>query len=260
MIFHRAPGLLKLKRPPSAGVGAYVDILRPATADHWRSVASGVLAPDFLWLMQNTSGSLLATIGASATLTTNGTGQNYSLTATDWTTNWVGTDMSSAHGWKSGTNSLWTLNTQSIFVASYFALTAVSGSVNQMWNWRSGNELGIRSNSTGSKLQSVRSATTSLSASNYVNATRTPHAFTYMYNRATSRIRCNTELNQWDLAYAALGAASRIAGLGQTGAEQNAAGASYNMMAAWVGANAETMAARGGADLGGATLITDLGW
>jgi len=242
---------------PVAGSGSYGSIKRPITAAQWSGLCG--YAPDYLWECQESSGNLLPTIGTSATLTKNSTGQSYQLSVTNWFTKWVGTTLASAHGWASPSN-LFTLHNTSLFVLVYFCLTNSDGSVRSMVNLRSGDDLNIRARNSNPGIQMVINGSAANTASVYENATPTPHAMAFIYDRSTSLWRTRSDLQQGTGTYAAMANASRTFGIGQMGAEQNAAGARYNLIVAWKGANAEAMTARGGAGLGGTQLLTDLGW
>jgi hypothetical protein len=244
---------------PYAGTGPYATIKRPVTADQWSQLVG--YAPFVSWEFQAASGNIPAVIGSPNTLTTNSTGQNYGQAVADWTTDWAGTDLGSAHGWVSS-NNIVTLHNTSIFAFAYFCLTSGDGSVRSMFNLRSGDDLGVRSRSSNPGIQMVINSTAANTASSYLNATPTPHPICMIYDNSGPGLwRTQTDLQQGTQTYASFASANRTVGIGQMGAEQNAAGARYNYLAIWTGAAAEALADLGGVDgVGGKEFLRRLGW
>jgi hypothetical protein len=241
---------------PYAGTGAYSTIYRPTTAEQWSYLMG--YAPDYTWECQEASGNLASSIG-SATLTKNSTGQNYSQTVTDWTTNCVGTDLGSGHGWTSASNII-TLHNESVFAFAYVNAVNFDGTTRSLISLRSGNDLEIRSRASDPGMALVCSGSTSNMASDY-EGDGLMHPIVLIYDRSASLWRFQSDLQQGTGTYAGFASASRAVGFGQLGANQNAAAMNYNYFAIWRGANAEALADLGGVDgVGGKEFLRRLGW
>ncbi len=246
---------------PAAGIGPYATILRPTTAGQWAALMGD--APNWSWEFQQTSGNLAASIGAPATMTANSTGQNYQQSVTNWTTKWCGTDVNSGHGWV-GPNNLFQLHNTSIFAFCYFCLTGGIGSYTSMLQLRSGRDLGIEARPSNSGFSMHKKSVNQDAASAYLNATPTPHPLCCLYDvRGSGLWRTQTDLQQGTQTYGTdfASGVNRTMGIGQMGANSNAAGARYNYLAIWAGAAAERLIDLGGVTgLGGKTFLRRLGW
>lgn len=243
---------------PYAGVGAYATIKRPVTAGQWEELVG--FAPTYSWDFQDASGDIGPSIGGQP-LVANSSGQNYQQTVANWTTKWCGTNLGAGHGWISA-NNIVTLHNESIFAFSYFALTASDGTPRQMHVLRNSNGLGVRSRDSNPGIQMIINGSIQNTASAYENATPTPHPICFLYDRRGAGLwRTQTDLQQATQTYGTFVNANRGVGIGQTGADQPAAGARYNYFAIWRGAAAEALCDLGGvAGVGGKEFLRRLGW
>lgn len=257
MILHRAPGLLRAKYLiPRAGTGAYASIYRPVTALDWTSLASGIVAPRWAWLMQDASGGLVASItpGGTSTLVANSGTMNYAQTVTNWTTNWVQTTAVASSGWFLGAADLWTAGSESVFGLWYANFPAAPGSQSNVGTYGH-NALDVRLNSSG--VMSARVGASSASGSyNYADSAAHPIGFAYD-RRGGGAARCNTDKELLSPTYESVGNGSKAVGVHNSSVP---AGAKFNLWAVWRGTDAETMMDRGGANLGMKTLLQNLGW
>lgn len=248
---------------PMAGVNAYAAVKRPATTANWQDVASDIPAPQFLWTCQEASGNLVDLV-AGFTLVAAGA-VAYSQSVTDWTTSWVATTTETANqGFYAATGSGWNVDNDSLFVCGYSAVTNATAE-RVMFTPTATGPTSIWVSITAAGLLKInRTGTASgTGAVNFEAGTPAPFCWVLQYNKATSVIRIDakklgTAADSATCVYAdhvdgAKGYNSALGGFVPPVAR-------HNLCAAWTAANAETMSARGGASLGGATLISELGW
>lgn len=257
---------------PFAGINAYAAVKRPQTEDQWACVGTGVTTPVGFWNCQETSGNLTDMVNGMVLTAVGAVG--YSGSVTDWNTSgcnlWVRTTSETANqGFyvDKDTSPMqgWNASVSSIFVVGYSVVT----------------------NSTAERILFVLSGTTATSvyiaitaagvlkiydgatpnatgAVVYENATPTPFAWALQWdNRGSGLMRLTSKkLGTGAETLSATPWANRPDG--GKGLNVDVGGSPpigmHNMLAVWTGAEAEAMMDRGGANTGGATIITDLGW
>jgi hypothetical protein len=231
-------------------------VMRPTTVQQWTCVASGVQQPDYLWLLQEASGTLADLSQGSILTPANGSGTfGYQHGIAGWTSKFITTTEATGVRADAAAGSLWNIGTQSILILMYTYLTSAGGT---RWildvGGTSNVEFGFLSTGVG---HFQINALTYDGAFVYKNATPTVYPFTIAYDRrstgsswwATNKERVvGTWANYSD----------NTKGIGRSTLAAPPAG--HNLLAVWVGSKAETMMDRGGAGLGGKQLITDLLW
>jgi hypothetical protein len=242
---------------PFAGTGSWAAIYRPTAANQFPCVEETIPEPDYFLGCQEESGDL--TDAVNGAVFADGVSPSYQNTLTNWTTKWLGTDANTAaEGWRAEDTDAWDISQQSVFVLLYAAVTSSGGPRPLMIISSNGCRFVVQSTGKLSIIHGVN--TTNGPTVDYRDAAGdfTPHPFTFFVDRrAAGAVVLNTDQEQITGVYSAVSDGHKS--LGAAGALQSA-GAFYNMVAVWVGSKAETMIDRGGAGLGGYTLIEDLGW
>lgn len=240
--------------PADAVDGPGTPVIRPYYPEHWPFVAAGVTEPDYLWTCQDASGNLKDLANNPQAELVAGLNVNYQQSVTGWTSKFVGiTTEAGNSGFYSPIGTLWNIGSQSVFALMYSAIL-VSGGARTLWLGGGNGGLQIQAASAGQVTSFVSVGTTGTFV--YENVTATVYPFCYTYDRrgaGDARLHTNKEqiVSTW------VNLSDHNKGWGGPIASPQAR---HNLMAVWVGANAEQMFDRGGAGLGGKTLITNLGW
>jgi hypothetical protein len=246
---------------PAAGVGAYASILRPTDVRQWRCVGDKTaVEPQYAFHCQEAGFELAladAVNGADTGVAMDASGAvTYRQTVTDWTTYWVGTTEVAGQGFHALAGELWNVAVQSVFALWYFAVISATNA-DAAGNLASSN-LAWRVNSNGT-ISLIRTGATVNGVSVYENATPTPHPLILSYDKRSAApafyLNTDKELITGSYAQLADNAKSLVAGI-----STQPPVALWNGLWVWVGEMAERMMDRGGAGLGGKTLIGDLGW
>jgi hypothetical protein len=251
--------------PPFAGINAFAAIKRPGAANQFPCIGAGWVEPQYYFGCQNTSGNLTDTVGGLVFTAIGAVG--YSGTVTDYNgtggDKWVTTTEAASQGFyvdkdlALGSQLGWNIATQSVYVMGCSYASTVSaerimfvlaGKTAESMYWAM----------TAGGLPKVYCGTTAnaTGATNYKNATATPFWWGLAWNRTVGRMRLHIKKvgsaaetitpGTWaNKADGGKGINVDVGGLPPVGG--------HNWIAAWTGADAETMDARGTANL------TDLG-
>jgi hypothetical protein len=231
-------------------------IKRPTTPQQFTCVASGITTPDYMWLLNETSGNLIDQCQSSVLTPSNGSGTfGYDHAISGWTTHFITTTEATGVRADATIGNLWNIATQSLLFLMYSYVTSLGGT---RWildvGGTSNVEFGFLSTGVG---HFQISGTTFDGTFVYKNATPTVYPFTVAYDRrgagaswwATNKERvAGTWTNYGD----------NTKGIGRSTLASPPAG--HCLLAVWVGSKAEAMMDRGGAGLGGKQLVSDLGW
>lgn len=236
--------------------GPGTPVYRPYYPEHFPFIAAGITEPDYMWTMGEASGDLNDLCNGPAAVLTAATNVSYSQTVTGWTRPFVGiTAESAGSGFRALSGALWNIGSQSVFALMYSAALA-SGGNRCFFLAGGGNGVQIEIVAAGQAtcfINSVRATGTFV----YEAASPTVYPFVLHYDRrGAGDARVYTNKEQIVGTWANLG--DNIKGLGSNSLASPTA--RHGLLAVWVGANAETMFDRGGANLGGKQLITELGW
>lgn len=231
-------------------------VSRPYYPEHFPYIAAGITEPDYMWTMGEAGGNLSDLSNSPAGVLTAATNVAYSVAVTGWTKPFVSiTAESAGSGFRALTGELWNIGSQSVFALLYSAAVA-SGGNRCLFLAGGGNGVQIEIVAAGQATCFVNSVRAT-GAFVYENATPTVYPFVLHYDRrgaGDARVFTNKEaiIGTW----ANLG--DNVKGLGSNSLASPTA--RHGLLAVWVGANAEAMFDRGGANLGGKTLIANLGW
>lgn len=218
-------------------------IYTPLTSAEWTALS--LPAPSHLWLCQEASGNLAATIG-TATLTANAT-PVYQQSVTDWTRKAVGTaDGTTSQRFQSTQAALDYSAGQSIAWLVYANFTA--GASTRRLFATGADTNGIRLLNTGVP-QSVHNNTATSGTTSHSGAT--VHPWLWYRNATTNASGLMTDLEHIVGTHDESAFASSSKGIGAAGT-QTAATARYLLVAFWTGSDAETIAAK--------ATLTALGW
>jgi hypothetical protein len=255
-----------------AGTATYTTVKRPLTAAQWTCVASGVLEPSYLWGFQETSGNLTDAVNGVVLSAVGAVG--YSLTVTDWTlagaSLWVGTTTETANqGFyvdkDLATQLGWNAATQSIMVCGYSAVTnSTAERVMFVLSGTTAQSVYIAVTAAGLLRVYNGTASNAIGLVTFENATPTPFAWVMQWDRRGSgllRVNAKKLGTAQDPITPGTWVTRTDGGKGiniDVGSVPPVA--RHNMIAAWVGTDAETMMDRGGTNTGGVTLISNLGW
>jgi hypothetical protein len=255
-----------------AGTATYTTVKRPLTAAQWTCVASGVLEPNYLFNLQEASGNLTDSVSGLVLTAIGAVG--YSATVTDWTlsgaTSWVTTTTETANqGFyvdkDLATQLGWNAATQSIMVCGYSAVTnSTAERVFFVLSGTTAQSVYFAVTAAGVLRVYNGTASNSVGAVVYENATPTPFAWVMQWDRRGSGLLRLTS-KKLGTAAETLSPVTWVTRTdGGKGFNVDVGSvppvARNNVLAAWVGTDAETMMDRGGTNVGGATLISDLGW
>lgn len=231
-------------------------VSRPYYPEYWPLIAAGITEPDYLWTMQEASGDLSDLCNSPAGVLTAATNVSYQNSVSGWTSKSVGiTAEAGGSGFRALAGALWNAGSQSIFLLGYAAALASGGNrCLYLLGGGSGIQLEIVAGGQATCfVNSVRATGTFV----YKNPTPTIYPFAFHYDRrGAGDARVYTNKEQIIGTWANLG--DNVKGLGSNSLASPTA--RHNLLAVWAGSNAETMMDRGGAQLGGKTLITNLGW
>ena len=227
-------------------------VKRPYYPEQLPLVASGITEPDYMWTMQDPTGSFLFDICndppgfLSCSL-------NTALTASvaGWTSKFVSITAEQANsGFLAANSTLWNIGGQSIFTLQYSAALVSGGSRCLMLGGGNGGlQIQILAAGTATCFCSTQTVGTFV----YENTTPTVYPFSYTYDRRESG-RAMVETNREAITGSWANLSDNIKGLGSNGVASPTA--RHNLFLVWVGSNAEAMIDRGG----GKQLIRDLGW
>jgi hypothetical protein len=243
----RVPGGEDAALAPTDGPAA---VYRPESADHW--TALGLPAPSFQWNCQEASGNLATAIG-SATLTANGAGHLYQQSVTGWTAKFVGLD-GSAHRFIT-TNAALDLDASESYAWLYYAAATAATGSNRYLATQADAAFGLRliDAAHGSVPGTPYAACGTTVAAGAANHSNIAVVRPYLIGRncTASAARCFTNLEQVNPTYTAnASAATSAKALGEGSSSSLAS--RFTMVAAWFGADAETILAK--------TTLTTLGW
>lgn len=228
----------------------------PTCPEQWPLVASGIKQPDYLWTFQEASGNFIDVANNPGAVLVPHIDTVYRTAVSGWTTTFFNTAVELAGRGAQGANTtLWNIGNQSVLALLYSAVTA-SGGNRCMFLGGGANGLQIEITAAGFATcfcNSVRATGTFV----YENLTPAAHPFAIAYDRrGAGAVRVNTEKEQINGTWANLG--DNIKGIGSNSIAPPIS--RHALLAVWVGLDAEAMMDRGGAGLGGKTLIADLGW
>lgn len=238
--------------PLDAYDGPGTPVKRPYYPEHLPLVASGIVEPDYMWTMQEPSGSYLYDIcNNPAGLLSGSLNVGYGATVTGWTSKCVSITAEAANsGFLAPISTLWNIGSQSIFTLQYSA-AVVSGGSRCLFLGGGNGGLQIQILAAGNATCFCSTQTTGTFV--YENATPTIYPFSYTYDRRVGGV-AKVETNREAITGSWNNLSDNVKGLGSNGVASPTA--RHNLFMVWVGANAETMIDRGG----GKRLISDLGW
>lgn len=226
----------------------------PYTAASWTAIASGVLAPDHLFPCQETSGNLVDSVTGG--VLTARTGAAYQQTVLGWTTKFAGvTGETVGSGFWSTSGSLWNAGSESLFAVMYAAVTGSGGNRCLLALGGASAAVHLRVVAAGQAGPFIGASAT-IGTFVYENPTATVYPFVFQWDRRGSNARMVTNQETVQMAYASQTDGDK--GIGATGVATPTC--RFCLLSVWRGAKAEAMFDRGGAGLGGATLISNLGW
>lgn len=226
----------------------------PYTAASWTAVASGVLAPDHLFPCQEFGGDLVDSVTGS--VLTARTGVTYQQTVSGWATKFAGvTGEAVGSGFWSGSGSLWNAGSESLLAVMYAAITGAGGNRCLLALGGASAAVHLRVIAAGQAGPFI-GATATIGSFTYENTTATVYPFAFQWDRRGGNARMVTNQETVQKAYASQTDGDK--GIGATGVATPTC--RFCLLAVWRGAKAEAMFDRGGAGLGGATLISNLGW
>lgn len=258
--------------PGFAGTVTYSTIKRPASAAQWTCVGSSVLEPSYFWQCQQASGNLTDEISGLVLTAIGAVG--YSSTLADWTLTgadkWVTTTTETANqGFyvdkDLATQLGWNVGIQSLFACGYtIATNATAERILFVASGTVAQSVYIAMTATGVLRTYCGTTANAQGAVVYENATPTPFVWTFQWDRRGTGLQRVTSKKLGTGAETITPATWATKPDGGKGLNVDVGGSPpvgrHNMLAVWAGTDAESMMDRGGANLGGATLISDLGW
>lgn len=197
--------------------------------------AAELAVPDFLWGLQESSGSLLNSIGASIALDpTNGTGQGYRVSVPGWKRKFVTTDgVTAQQGWSTTSNLLDLGNGESAAIVCLAYGTSLAAATAQIAFFGSGRFVGL-SAGTG-KMRSGNGTNVSGSAQHSGNGM---HLFCTYRNGTTNVSGGVSEIESFTFTHNETALSGHVKGIGGSAAF-NAPPGGYGWLAHFKGANAE---------------------
>lgn len=227
-------------------------VKRPYYPEHLPLVAAGITEPDYMWTMQEPSGSFLFDLcNNPAGLLSGSLNVSYGQAVTGWTSSFVGITAEAGNsGFLAPISTLWNIGGQSIFTLQYSA-ALVSGGSRCLFLGGGNGGLQIQILTAGQATCFCSSQT--VGSFVYENVTPTVYPFSYTYDRRVTT-KAMVETNREAITGSWANLSDNAKGLGSNAVASPTA--RHNLFLVWVGSNAEAMIDRGG----GKQLIRDLGW
>lgn len=234
------------------------NVLMPSCPEHLPQVASGIPVPDYFFTCQESSGNLVDICNSPGGVLTAGPNVSYQQAITGWTRKFVRvTAQAAGSGFLATLGQLWNIGNQSIFA---FQLSAVvqSDGPTRCLSLFGGSTLNVHIQApTAGQLACFCGGSTA-GTFVYENATPTAYPIVYTYDRRGSGLaRLNTDKEQVTGTWANFTDGAK--GFGAPSGIVSPV-AMHGIWIVWVGTDAETMADRGGAGLGGRQFVADLGF
>ena len=241
--------------PVDAVDGPGNTITRPYYPEHWPFVAAGITQPDYFWTCQEASGNLLDIANMPQASLTAGANVLYQQSVTGWTSKFVGIGAVGGNsGFYSGIGTLWNVASQSVFALMYSAAVLSDGNRVMFLGGGTSPQAQIQIVAAGQAASFLSTSTVGTFV--YESASPVVYPFAWHYDRRGSGY-AGLYTNKEALVSTWANLSDSNKGFGGPIASPQAR---HNMLAVWVGTKAEQMFDRGGANLGGKTLIANLGW